>query len=100
MTIQIEPDDGCTRVRISAELNIYAVAAVRDALLAQAGVRGARRFDLSDVSEIDTAGLQLLLAALRPTAAGEPAATLAACSAEVRACLQLCGLNHLLPGER
>lgn len=100
MAIDIHPDaeSGRTRVRISEEMNIYTAAAQRDALLAHAAEAFPRHFDLSQVSEMDTAGLQLLLAALRPTQPGAAAGSIELSSPAVSEFLGQCGLGHLLPG--
>lgn len=92
MSLDIARDDGQTRVRFSDELNIYTAAVIKDALRALPGDAPCR-LDLGDVIEIDCAGLQLVLAALRSL----PASTLERCSAPVRDCFTLCGLEALLP---
>ncbi|MBS0354918.1 MAG: STAS domain-containing protein [Proteobacteria bacterium] len=93
MSLDIARDDGQVRVRFSDELNIYTAAAIREALLALPADGSPCRLDLGDVIEIDCAGLQVVLAALRSL----PASTLEACSAPVRDCFALCGLDALLP---
>lgn len=93
MSLDIARDDGQTRVRFSDELNIYTAAVIKDALLALPADAPPCRLDLGDVIEIDCAGLQLVLAALRSL----PASTLERCSAPVRDCFTLCGLEALLP---
>ncbi|MBS0347122.1 MAG: STAS domain-containing protein [Proteobacteria bacterium] len=93
MSLDIARDDGHTRVRFSDELNIYNAAAIRDALLALPADESPCHLDLGDVIEVDCAGLQVVLAALRSL----PASRLERCSAAVRDCLALCGLDALLP---
>lgn len=63
MDFCVEPGAGGGRVRLAGELTIYHAAAARDSLLGllQAGVP--LELDLGGVSEIDTAGLQVLMAA-------------------------------------
>jgi anti-anti-sigma factor len=57
----------CT-VRLSGELNIYHAVAVRDAVFALFAQHQQLEIDLSGVNEIDTAGVQVLLAGRRETA--------------------------------
>ena len=54
--------DGET-VRISGELSIYSAASLKEEMLAVLGEWPDAALNLSDVHEIDTAGLQVLLAA-------------------------------------
>ncbi|HJW04304.1 MAG TPA: STAS domain-containing protein [Azospira sp.] len=91
-------DAGLIRIRISEEMNIYTAATLKDALLAHGATSLPRHFDLAQVSEMDTAGLQLLLAALRPAQSGGAAGAIVAVSPVVSDLLTLCGLPHLLPG--
>lgn len=97
MTIDIDHNSGHPFVRISEELTIYTAGQLKETLLARPGESGPCHLDLSRVTEIDSAGLQVLLAALRPAADGKPAGILDACSPAVRDCLELCGLDLLLP---
>lgn len=85
-------------LRLSGKLTIYTAAASRQHLLEQLAALPAeapRRLDLSEISEIDTSGLQLLLA-LRRSA---PTLTLVASSPAIDHCLRLSGLASLLPTE-
>jgi anti-anti-sigma factor len=63
MSIDVIKEKDCCRIRIDDELTIYtastANATIRDALAANESVA----IDLSGVTEIDTAGLQILLVA-------------------------------------
>lgn len=68
---------------LSDELTIYRVAQVREELLA-ALAGGARCFDLSRVTECDSAGLQLLLALRRSVQAAGGACRFEAVSDPVR----------------
>jgi ABC-type transporter Mla MlaB component len=80
---------------IGGDLTIYHVGELRAALAAQVA-RGARRFDLSGVAEIDSSGLQLLAALrLSVTAAGGTPEFLQA-SAGVRAACALFGIDDWL----
>ena len=63
-----------TRIAVEGELTIYRALELKDQLLAplaEAGATGAIEVDLSAVSEIDTAGVQLLMLARRDTVAGQ-----------------------------
>lgn len=60
-----EENDGRIRLRIQGALSIYEVVDLRDALLSCLENDSALEVDLEDVSECDTAGLQLLVAAHR-----------------------------------
>ncbi|GAB3541777.1 STAS domain-containing protein [Noviherbaspirillum agri] len=52
-----------TTVRVQGELNIYRAAELKEALLAQIAPGAALEIDLSGVTELDTAGLQVLMLA-------------------------------------
>lgn len=93
----LPPADTARSLRLTGELTIYTAADSRQSLLAQLAEHPAEEpctLDLSEVTELDTAGLQILLA-LRRTA---PTLTLNASSPAVDRCLRLCGLGSLLPG--
>ncbi len=81
-------------VRIEGELTIYRGAELKPALLGALGngVREAE-FDLSGVTEVDTAGVQLLLLARREAGARGVALRLAAPSPAVRGAFDLLGLS-------
>jgi anti-anti-sigma factor len=82
-------------VALCGDLTIYRAAEVREELLAYLR-RGVQRFDLAGVTEIDTAGLQLL-AAVRASAAQSGGHIQFDAPAQcVRQTLELCGLNSWL----
>lgn len=90
------PGDGpaVVRLRLDGELTIYRAAELKEALMQPLAHAGVLEVDLSDVSEIDTAGLQLLILARR--AAGERQGELrlsghSAAVQEVFELLRLCG---------
>ena len=60
MPITTETVDDTARVRIDGELTIYTVAELAAALLPQMGAAPRLELDLSEVTEMDGAGLQLL----------------------------------------
>ena len=100
MHAHIRPDgDG---IRVSGEMTVYAARALKQPLL-EAFAGGARHLDLSEVSEFDTAGLQLLLLAHRESAAAGRELGLVSPSNIVRETLALAGCEYLLArraGER
>lgn len=78
-------------------MTIAQAAALREQLLhALAG--GTTALDLAEVSEFDSAGVQLLLAAQHSAATAGQAFGLCAASPVVREVLQLLGLQALLAG--
>ncbi|MCP4433853.1 MAG: STAS domain-containing protein [Gammaproteobacteria bacterium] len=62
MGIEIKSDDGYCQARIEGDMTIYTAGEYRETLLTQCHSRGGLELDLEHVSEIDTAGLQLLIA--------------------------------------
>ena len=58
-----------TRIGIEGELTIFAAAELRQRLLDAIGANTEVEVDLSQVSEIDSAGIQLMVAAKREAAA-------------------------------
>lgn len=95
MKLTSHPDgDGGLSIHVDGDLTIYEAAEAREALLAL--VDGARsvELDLADVGDIDSAGLQLLLATAR-TMGGQ--LTLVRASAAVLDAIGLLGLGRRLP---
>ena len=84
-------------VRLEGDYTIYRAAELREELLRELA-RGARRFDLSGVAEIDSAGLQLLAAVRASVAGGGGVAEFLAPSPGVREVLGLCGLGGWIDG--
>lgn len=85
---------------INGELSIYRAAELAQALQTwwpQAVAAGAVQLDLGEVSEMDSAGLQLLLSTQRTSQAQHLPFQLLAASPAVVQVLQLTGLEHLLP---
>ena len=74
--------DAGRRLRIETDLTIYTALATKDLLLAELAAGAGALVDLSAVSEIDTAGLQLLMLASRE--ASKAGKTLKVTSAEQR----------------
>jgi anti-anti-sigma factor len=82
-------------ISVSGEMTVYSAAELKTALLAELAA-GARRLDLSQVQEFDTAGLQLVLMLNRELQGG---LGILACSPTVRATLELTHLNRLIAAE-
>ena len=61
MSVDVEYQGSSARVALSGELTIYSVAEIKSALAEAMGKASAIEVDLSAVSKIDTAGLQLML---------------------------------------
>ena len=88
------------RVCVEDEMTIY-TAARHKALLLEAmhgSGKGPLEIDLSRVPEIDSAGVQLMLAARRAAAACGRALNFTAADSAVRSTLTLLGLDSLLNG--
>lgn len=84
-------------IRISGDMTIYDAAAVKEALLSLLqGDTGACFLDLSQVSEIDSSGLQLLLLARRNAAARHAAFGILSPSAAMRELLSLLHLGEFV----
>lgn len=86
----VDTDDG--RLCLDGELTIYRAAELKPVMLEAVRRTPAPSFDLSDVSEIDTAGVQLLLLARREAAALDRGLRLLAPSAAVRDAFALLAL--------
>lgn len=87
------PDPGVpASLRIEGELTIYRAAELKQLLLSQPQLT---EIDLSAVTEIDTAGVQLLLAARKAAQAQQRELHLVQASPSV---LELLGLLNLGPG--
>lgn len=86
-------------LRIEGEMTIYSAAELGQRIAAAiGGASGGARLDLSQVTEIDTAGLQILLMA-RKLARRHGGLSLVAPSARVQALLRLCGLEDMIDGQ-
>jgi anti-anti-sigma factor len=84
-------------VRIAGDMTIYQAEEIRQKLLGGVAASGATvEIDLQDVGEIDTAGVQLLIAAKQAAAAVGKTLCLTACSAAVTEVLAILGLATFL----
>lgn len=68
MTISIETSNGVCRARVSGEMTIYHALEMKGKLLPSLDNGAEVEIDLSEVSEMDTAGFQLLLLIKREAA--------------------------------
>jgi anti-sigma B factor antagonist len=71
METTLDGHDGQRCLHLRGELTIYAAAAVRAKLLEALSGASGLEIDLAGVTEIDTAGLQLLVAAKRDALASD-----------------------------
>lgn len=62
MPIQVSQDEGRAYIRIEGPLTIYGASEARDVLLATLAGTETMEIDLSDLDELDVAGVQLMLA--------------------------------------
>ena len=81
-----------TRLDIEGEMNIFTAAVLRERLLVSLAAGTEVEVDLSKVSDVDSAGLQLMLAAKRQADAGKQALRFTGHSAAVVDVLDLCDL--------
>ncbi len=89
---------GCMRVR--GEMTVYAAEALKTELFAALQRhRRANLLDLSQVTEFDTAGLQLLLAARRQAQAEGRTLRLVTPAPAVREVLELCHLGAWIDAD-
>ncbi|WP_374563965.1 lipid asymmetry maintenance protein MlaB [Ideonella sp.] len=87
------------RVRLEGEVTIYHAASQKALLIdALAGCGGTLELDLSDVTEIDTAGLQLLMLLKRTAVRQGQALRLIGCSPAVSEVLELVNVAGLFGG--
>ena len=89
--LQFDADTGC--IRVVGELTIYQANAAAESLRSAFESGSLRQVDLAGVTELDTAGLQLLLMAERPPANGEAPVVLVNHSQPVRDVLELLGVG-------
>lgn len=80
---------------VEGELSIYRAAELKAALLDALAAGEALELDLSKVTEMDSAGVQLVLLAAREAKAAGRRFGIAARSPQVDEVLQLCGLEGI-----
>ncbi|KGM40233.1 hypothetical protein JY96_09835 [Aquabacterium sp. NJ1] len=81
-------------LKIEGELTVFTVHELKTRLLAALGEGQALQIDLGGVSEVDGAGIQLLLAAQREARKHGSAITLLAAPPQVEEALKLTDLTH------
>jgi anti-sigma B factor antagonist len=88
------------RLQVMGDMNIYAAATIKDQLFELATASGADiELDLSSVTALDTAGLQIMLMLRRLAQSKGLAFRLASPSAAAVEVLELCGLRSLIAEE-
>jgi anti-anti-sigma factor len=65
MHINAQQENGICRLQMEGEFTIYHALDIKDGLMAHLAVNNEIELDLSGVTEMDTAGFQLLLATKR-----------------------------------
>lgn len=93
MKITQDEKDGCARLFLEGEMNIYEAAAVKDALLKGFESGDGVILDLGNVTECDTAAVQLLCAARVTANADGKRFDVERLSDEVRAAIVAVGLS-------
>lgn len=93
MAITIDTDDEQCRVTIAGDLTIFTAQEWKTALLAPLVDSGNIEVDLSAVSDIDTAGLQLLIMLKLEAFTRDKTLQLIGHSAAVREIIDLCDLG-------
>ncbi len=83
-----------TSFAIEGELTVFTAHEIKTRVLAAMPQEGALALDLSEVSEFDGAGLQLLIAARHEASQRGAGLHLVSPSSQVTAVLQLAGLSH------
>lgn len=92
----METGDNAMHIEIKGELSIYTVAALRSQLLDALDAAPEVDVDLSEVSEMDSAGMQLMVAAKREAALRHKTLRFSGHSPAVFDVLELCKLSgHL-----
>ncbi len=92
MGIEINSEAGNCKVRIDGEMTIYTAAEYRQTLLEQCHSREGMELDLGEVNEIDTSGLQLLVALKKHLSDTESGLQLTSSSEVVQKALVLANL--------
>ncbi len=92
MPLYSDTHDGRCDARVTGELSIYTVSAVKDDMAALLEARAPVELSLDDVTEFDSAGVQLLLWLQRELVARGWSLHIPSASAPVRDALLLLGL--------
>lgn len=100
MEINIQKNGNTAEVAVTGEMNIYHALELKAGLLKSIDEAEAVDLDLSGVSEFDSAGLQLLLLALRQSERGRKQLRFTAKSAPVESVIGLFNLGELFESKR
>lgn len=92
----MDSEDTVGHIGIKGELTIYTAAALQQLLLDALNAGSKVEIDLSEVSEMDCAGLQLLIAARREAARQGKPIHIAGSSQVVLDLLELCALSGII----
>ncbi len=95
MEINVQNNNGRCAMALGGELTIYAAAELKDGLVGAIGECAEMEINLSAVSDIDTAGLQVLVLAKRHAAATNKALHLVGHSRPVMELLELYNMAAL-----
>lgn len=95
MNINVTNENGVCRIGIEGEMTIYNATRLKDGLLMAMAEPGQLEVNLGQVSEIDTAGLQLLALAKREAMDNNQTLHFVAHSQAVLDMLDLCNLGSV-----
>ena len=93
MTINVEKNNGLCKMQIEGEMTIFTAAELKKELIDNLGNCSDIEIDLSQVSEMDTAGLQLLLLIYREASLLNKSVRLTSYSPSVAAVFDLFSLD-------
>ena len=94
MTFHAEKINGLCRARIEGEMTIFNAADLKKDLLEMLNECQEMELDLSEVSELDTAGLQLLVLAKRESENLKKSLRIASCSGAITAVMELFNMKE------
>ena len=100
MPLYVRTSGEACRVRIDGEMNIYNAGEIKEGLIKAVADARDIALDLSGVSAIDTAGLQVLLLARREAQRCEKPFRMALASPQVEAVIGLFDLRDFFGAER
>ena len=93
MNVKVEKAGGLTRFLIEGDMTIYHAKELKKCIFENFHGAGAAEFDLNGVSDMDTAGVQLLMLALREGKARHKSVKIAAHSSATKKIFDIYGLN-------
>jgi anti-sigma B factor antagonist len=93
MPIKAKKRKGLSLLSISGDMTIYTAAALKEELMTHIAQPGEREIDLSEVSEMDSAGLQLLILAKREAMRYKHDLRLTGHSRAVQEVMDLCNMG-------